>query len=94
MRRKDRVWNLLVRPLLRAMLNADPSEASAELAAGLLRETVGQGGQACRPLVARNGLSHAFVEPALRLCNMAARISGSARAWRASAYRARIRESV
>ncbi|BAO87981.1 hydroxysqualene dehydroxylase HpnE [Caballeronia cordobensis] len=66
-RRKDRVWNLLVRPLLRAMLNADPSEASAELAAGLLRETVGQGGQACRPLVAKNGLSHAFVEPALRL---------------------------
>lgn len=66
-RRKDRVWNLLVRPLLRAMLNADPSEASAELAAGLLRETVAQGGQACRPLVARSGLSHAFVEPALRL---------------------------
>jgi squalene-associated FAD-dependent desaturase len=66
-RRKDRVWSLLVRPLLRAMLNADPSEASAELAAGLLRETVAQGGQACRPLIARSGLSHAFVEPALRL---------------------------
>jgi squalene-associated FAD-dependent desaturase len=66
-RRKDRVWNLLARPLLRAMLNADPSEASAELAAGLLRETVAQGGQACRPLIARSGLSHAFVEPALRL---------------------------
>ncbi|SAK73148.1 amine oxidase [Caballeronia catudaia] len=66
-RRTDRVWNLLARPLLRPMLNADPSEASAELAAGLLRETVAQGGQACRPLVARSGLSHAFVEPALRL---------------------------
>jgi hydroxysqualene dehydroxylase len=66
-RRKDRVWNLLARPLLRAMLNADPSEASAELAAGLLRETVALGGQACRPLIAKNGLSHAFVEPALRL---------------------------
>ena len=66
-RRKDRVWNLLVRPLLHAMLNADPSEADASLAASLLRETVGAGGQACRPLVARNGLSHAFVEPALRL---------------------------
>ena len=61
------MWNLLARPLLRAMLNADPSEASAELAAALLRETVAQGGQACRPLVARSGLSHAFVEPALRL---------------------------
>jgi squalene-associated FAD-dependent desaturase len=66
-RRKDRVWNMLVRPLLRAMLNADPSEASAELAASLLRETVAAGGQACRPLVAKNGPSHAFVEPALRL---------------------------
>ncbi|BBU30239.1 hypothetical protein BTHE68_39730 [Burkholderia sp. THE68] len=66
-RSKDRVWQLLVRPLLRAMLNADPSEASAALAAGLLRETVAQGGQACRPLIARSGLSHAFVEPALRL---------------------------
>ncbi|SAK91413.1 amine oxidase [Caballeronia temeraria] len=66
-RRKDRVWDLLVRPLLRGMLNADPSGASAALAAGLLRETVAQGGQACRPLIARSGLSHAFVEPALRL---------------------------
>ncbi|SAK90184.1 hydroxysqualene dehydroxylase HpnE [Caballeronia ptereochthonis] len=66
-RRKDRVWSLLVRPLLRAMLNADPSEASAELAGSLLRETVAAGGQACRPLLAKSGLSHSFVEPALRL---------------------------
>jgi squalene-associated FAD-dependent desaturase len=65
--RKDRVWNLLARPLLHSMLNADPSEASAELAAGLLRETVAAGGQACRPLLAKNGLSHTFVDPALRL---------------------------
>ncbi|SAK69103.1 amine oxidase [Caballeronia hypogeia] len=65
-RRRNRVWHLLVRPLLRAMLNADPADASAELAAGLMRETLAQGGQACRPLIARSGLSHAFVEPALR----------------------------
>lgn len=55
-----------MRPLLRPLLNADPSEASAGLAARLLRETVAAGGQACRPLVAKNGLSHSFVEPALR----------------------------
>ncbi|MDR5824337.1 hydroxysqualene dehydroxylase HpnE [Caballeronia sp. LZ043] len=67
LRRKDRAWDLLARPLLRAMLNADPSEASAETAAGLLRETVAAGGHACRPLVAKSGLSHAFVDPALRL---------------------------
>ncbi|KND55725.1 hypothetical protein BPUN_1860 [Candidatus Paraburkholderia kirkii] len=66
-RRKDRVWSLLARPLLRVMLNADPSEASAAIAGSLLRETVAAGGQACRPLVARSGLSHSFVEPALRL---------------------------
>ncbi|WP_244816664.1 hydroxysqualene dehydroxylase HpnE [Caballeronia sp. Lep1P3] len=67
MRARGRVWDRLARPLLRAMLNADPAEASATLAANLLRETVAAGGQACRPLVARNGLAHAFVEPALRL---------------------------
>ncbi|SAL75849.1 amine oxidase [Caballeronia peredens] len=66
-RGNDRVWSLLVRPLLRAMLNADTAEASAGLAASLLRETVAAGGQACRPLVAKSGLSHSFVEPALRL---------------------------
>jgi hydroxysqualene dehydroxylase len=65
-RRKGRVWDLLIRPLLRAMLNADPSEASAQVAGQLLRETLGAGGHACRPLLAKNGLSRAFVEPALR----------------------------
>ncbi|KIG10145.1 squalene-associated FAD-dependent desaturase [Burkholderia sp. MR1] len=64
---RGRVWNLLARPLLRTMLNADPADASATLAANLLRETLAAGGQACRPLVAKNGLAHAFVEPALRL---------------------------
>ncbi|WP_250492954.1 hydroxysqualene dehydroxylase HpnE [Caballeronia sp. GAWG1-1] len=67
MRAKGPVWDALVRPLLHAMLNTEPAEASAALAANLLRETVAAGGQACRPLIARNGLAHAFVEPALRL---------------------------
>ncbi|MDR5738937.1 MULTISPECIES: hydroxysqualene dehydroxylase HpnE [unclassified Caballeronia] len=67
MRASGRVWDRLARPLLRALLNADPSRASATLAANMLRETLVAGGQACRPLVARNGLAHAFVEPALRL---------------------------
>jgi len=67
MRARGRVWELLARPLLRTMLNADPSEASASLAANMLRETLAAGGQACRPLVATSGLAHAFVDPALRL---------------------------
>ena len=58
----DRLW----RPILLAALNTEPREASAGLAARLLRETVVAGGHACHPLVARAGLAAAFVEPALR----------------------------
>jgi squalene-associated FAD-dependent desaturase len=58
----DRLW----RPLLLAALNTEPSEAAAGLAARLLRETLAAGGHACRPLIARTGLSAAFIDPALR----------------------------
>jgi squalene-associated FAD-dependent desaturase len=61
------LWDRLLRPLFRLMLNLEPREASAELAAAVVRETLAAGGPACRPLLARNGLSSAFVEPALRL---------------------------
>jgi squalene-associated FAD-dependent desaturase len=57
----ERLW----RPLLLAALNTEPSEASAALTGQILRETLAAGGQACRPLVARAGLSAAFVDPAL-----------------------------
>jgi len=57
----DRLWQ----PLLLAALNTEPAEASASLAAGVLRETLARGGGSCRPLVAANGLSRAFVDPAL-----------------------------
>ncbi|WP_244849642.1 hydroxysqualene dehydroxylase HpnE [Caballeronia sp. SL2Y3] len=67
MRARGRVWDRLARPLLRTLLNADPAEASATVASHLLRETLAAGGQACRPLIAKNGVAHAFVEPALRL---------------------------
>jgi hydroxysqualene dehydroxylase len=60
------VYNRLWRPVLLAALNTEPDEAAAGLAAQLLRETLGAGGRACRPLVAARGLSAAFVEPALR----------------------------
>lgn len=58
----DRLW----RPLLLAGLNTEPREADARLGAQLLLETLGRGGQACRPLIAGDGLSAAFVTPALR----------------------------
>lgn len=60
-------WTRLVEPLLFAMLNAEPRDATAQLAGALVRETFAAGGDACRPLVARDGLASAFVDPALRL---------------------------
>ena len=58
----ERLW----RPVLLAALNTEPREAAAELAAGILRETLAAGGNACHPLVATSGLSPVFVDPALR----------------------------
>ncbi len=57
----DRLWQ----PVLLAALNTDPRESDVGLAATILRETLGAGGNACRPLVAVEGLSTAFVDPAI-----------------------------
>jgi squalene-associated FAD-dependent desaturase len=59
------LYDRLVEPILLAALNNDPPEASAPLASRLIRETLLAGGRACRPLIAREGLSGAFVDPAL-----------------------------
>jgi hydroxysqualene dehydroxylase len=59
----ERLW----RPFLLAALNTEPSDASAKLAAATIRETLAKGGRACHPLVAANGLSRAFVDPAIKL---------------------------
>jgi squalene-associated FAD-dependent desaturase len=59
------LYDRLARPLWLAALNTDPKEASARLAAAVTRETLAKGGKACRPLFASEGLSQAFVEPAL-----------------------------
>jgi squalene-associated FAD-dependent desaturase len=55
----------LVEPLLLAALNIAPPVASAKLAAAVIRETLAAGGRACRPLIARDGLSPTLIEPAL-----------------------------
>ncbi|HZZ02635.1 hydroxysqualene dehydroxylase HpnE [Paraburkholderia sp.] len=67
MRCNGPLWDRLLRPLFLAMLNVEPREASAELTSAMVRETLVAGGLACRPLVAKNGLGSAFVDPALRL---------------------------
>jgi len=61
------LYHRLVQPLLLAALNVDPSEGSAGLAGAIVRETLLAGGQACRPLIARDGLSAVLVEPAIEL---------------------------
>jgi hydroxysqualene dehydroxylase len=59
------LYERLVEPFFLAALNNAPPESSARLAATLLRETIAAGGQSCRPLIAMEGLSTAFVDPGL-----------------------------
>lgn len=59
------LYERLVQPLLLAALNIDPPQGSAGLAGAIIRETLLAGGAACRPLVARDGLSSVLVDPAV-----------------------------
>ncbi len=61
---KGALYERLWQPLMLAALNTDPNEGSARLAGAVMRNTLAKGGAACKPLVA-DGLSAAFVEPAL-----------------------------
>jgi squalene-associated FAD-dependent desaturase len=58
-------YERVVRPFLLAALNIDPREGSSDLARAVVLETIAAGGQACRPYLAPQGLSVAFVEPAI-----------------------------
>jgi squalene-associated FAD-dependent desaturase len=62
---KGTLYDRLVQPLLLAALNIDPPKGSAGLAGAIVRETLLAGGQACRPLVARDGLSSVLIDPAI-----------------------------
>lgn len=62
---KGPLYERLIGPLLLAALNTEPPKSSARLAAAVIRETLAAGGRNYRPLFARDGLSTAFVEPAL-----------------------------
>ena len=59
------LYENLTRPFLLAALNTDPAVASSALARQLLRDTLMKGAQACKPIIAREGLSRAFIDPAL-----------------------------
>ena len=60
------LYHRLVQPLLLAALNLDPPDGSAGLAGAIVRETLLAGGKACRPLIARDGLSAVLIDPAIR----------------------------
>ncbi|MGJ4887284.1 hydroxysqualene dehydroxylase HpnE [Bradyrhizobium sp. HKCCYLRH3099] len=63
---KGTLYDRLVQPLLLAALNCDPPEGSAGLAGAIVRETLLAGGQACRPLIAHDGLSGVLIDPAVK----------------------------
>ncbi|MDJ0982409.1 MAG: hydroxysqualene dehydroxylase HpnE [Kiloniellales bacterium] len=59
------LWERFWEPLTVAALNTAPEEASARLLRAVVMETFVRGAAACRPLIAKQGLSDSFVEPAL-----------------------------
>ncbi len=60
------LYDRLIGPFLVAALNVEPPQGSAKLAAAVVRETLLAGGRNYHPLVARDGLSSAFVEPGVK----------------------------
>lgn len=59
------LWDRLFHPFFVGALNTEPEEASAALAAALVRETFAKGGRAYRIRIAHPTLASVFVEPAL-----------------------------
>lgn len=64
-------YRLFWEPLTIAVLNAGIAEASANLLWPVMTEIFGRGAKASHPLIAREGLSQSFIEPALRLLDRA-----------------------
>jgi squalene-associated FAD-dependent desaturase len=64
---RGNAYERLLGPLLLAALNIEPPIGSAALAGAVIRETIATGGAACRPLIAKQGLSHTLIDPALAL---------------------------
>ena len=60
------LYRRLIEPFLTSALNIDAPEGSAALAAAVIRETLAAGGRNYHPMIARDGLSAAFVDPAVR----------------------------
>nr|WP_294509930.1 hydroxysqualene dehydroxylase HpnE [uncultured Rhodopila sp.] len=63
--RRGELFRRLVEPLAIAALNTSTAEGLARLLGAVVRETLMQGGKACRPMLPKEGLSEALVEPAV-----------------------------
>ncbi len=59
------LYQRLLEPFFLAALNIKPKDGSTRLASRLVRETLALGGRACHPVIAREGIGRAFVDPAL-----------------------------
>ena len=66
MRRGRLYWRLL-EPLAIAALNTPPQEGLARLFGAVMRETLMRGGLACLPMLPKQGLSEALIDPAISL---------------------------
>ncbi len=69
-------------PLAVAALNTTADQGAASLMVPVIRETFGRGEAACRPRIARQGLSESFIDPALQMLkdhNIACRFSSRVR---------------
>jgi squalene-associated FAD-dependent desaturase len=60
------LWRRFWDPLARAILNTPPEQGSARLLWAALKDSFGQGGAGCRPLIARDSLAASLIDPALR----------------------------
>lgn len=79
-RRRGPLWRGFWEPMAIAALNAAPDVAQARLLLPVLTRTFLRGGAYCRPLIAREALGEAFVEPTLRVLeNLGAQIQFGAR---------------
>ncbi|MBT6096164.1 MAG: NAD(P)-binding protein [Rhodospirillaceae bacterium] len=60
------LWRRFWHPIAVSILNTDPAKASAQLLWAVIAETFGKGEAACRPLIAKQGLSESLIDPAVR----------------------------
>lgn len=63
--RHGRLYWRLLEPIAIAALNTQPQEGLARLLGTVVRETLLRGGNACRPMLPRTGLSQALIDPAI-----------------------------